>query len=244
MADFIGLSSHIQEDELLVFFDCEGTQFSHDPIAIGVKAYEKEAGTMNIGKEVFSYMAYIKTEKNIGSLITEMTGIDKDLLDHEGIEYDKAIKDIIAFTRKYKFKRFISYGGLDLRMMRIGMKDYEGYLKDFYSHVKNHYFDFHAYLSKRMVDEKGHTYSISSLLFLYKIKMEGKAHNPLYDAEALAKIFFAYLSNPDYDVELIEKNILVNPFVAKSVYRNSLRVVMEKGVFTLAELEEYIRNNL
>ena len=80
----------------LIFLDLEGTQFSHELIAIGaIKATIKTDGT--IKKLYPGFKHYVLATQNVGNYVEKLTGITDDLLAREGIPFDK----ILLMLKKY-----------------------------------------------------------------------------------------------------------------------------------------------
>ena len=69
----------------LVFLDLEGTQFSHEIIAIGaVKVKVDEQGKIEKGAPK-TFKCYVKCMGTIGKFITNLTKIDETILKEQGL---------------------------------------------------------------------------------------------------------------------------------------------------------------
>ncbi len=226
MIDFPILSKKIDGKDIIVFFDIEGTGFTHKVISLSFIGYQLK-DRIQIGEKVFSYQRYILCQDKIGKVVSELTGIDKDLLKREGIKFEVAIKDIINLLRPYKRRVFISYSSFDLTMIKYSIDD-EIYQRDFFANIKNNYFDFYNYLTRLICDDKGYSLSIQRLLKRFKIEDGFQFHNSLDDALALKEIY-SYIV---LDKERFIKEII---FSLKHNYKSS--------IFAVPFLNYYIENH-
>ena len=111
------LSQRLAKADLLVFFDIEGTQFTHKMIAFGMVCYPKAKDGISFDREnSFSYHSYVKTKDDIGPLVKKMTGISKFTLAMEGKEVREVVPEIDKLLRPYH-SVFISYGSSDILML-------------------------------------------------------------------------------------------------------------------------------
>ena len=70
----------------LVFLDFEGTQFSHEMIAIGaVHAVIDRHGYIKKSKKPFRI--YVKAHNRVGKIVTDLTGITEDMLKQKGVKH-------------------------------------------------------------------------------------------------------------------------------------------------------------
>ena len=89
----------IKNKKTLVFLDLEGTQFSHEIIAIGaVKCKIDENGNIIKGKHK-QFKCYVKCLGSIGRFVQNMTGISEQILKEQGVPLETAFS---------KFKRFVN----------------------------------------------------------------------------------------------------------------------------------------
>ena len=207
------LSKKLLNSELLVFFDLEATQIRHKAIAFAMICMKREKGTLLFTDDKpLTYFTYIKTNEEIGPVVEELTGIKKETLDEKGIEFHQAVLEITKILRPYKYKKFLSYGSMDIEILLKTISEDETE-KNFVTNVIKNYLDLHNYFSKRIVSEKGASYSLKNLADKYNISEEGILHNPLYDSYLLKDIYESYIKNEDKTMELALENYTVNRYV-------------------------------
>ena len=108
----------IKNKKTLVFLDLEGTQFSHEIIAIGaIKCKIDENGRIQKGNQR-KFKCYVKPLGAIGRFVQNMTGITEEILRNEGVPL------VTAFS---KFKKivnlpfeqcaFVTFGSNDAKMI-------------------------------------------------------------------------------------------------------------------------------
>jgi len=241
---FPRLTKEISKANLVIFFDFEGTQIRHKAIALGIVAFEKEPGKLvPSSKKVLSYKAFIRTTDEIGPVVKKMTGINETTLKKEGKPFSSVIKEVMNLTRKYKEKVYISYGDMDLKILynSINKRDQNEY--NFFNHILKNYLDFHLYLSHFLIDDKGQSLSIKKLLTYYKIKIDGKEHDPLFDSKALMAIYLNYIESEEKTVVYILKNYKKNPYLDDISKAFALKAIEKKNA-TLKDLKEEIKKNL
>ncbi len=239
---FSELFQKTEKSNLLVFFDLEGTQITHKAIAIGLVAYERKGKSFDFSKTRFTYSSLIKTEDEIGPVVEKMTGITKEKLSSSAKSFHQVILEITKLLRNH-IKTYVSYGGLDLKILQETIEVQDETESNFYRNVKNHYIDFHHYLSQRIIDEKGQSLSIEKLSQLYSLKEKGTFHNPLYDAKMLSSIYQAYLENENLDLEYYKSKILKNPF-AEPIFKEAIKKILHEKTITEKDFDEILRNHL
>ncbi len=240
---FSSLSQVIQNGNLIVFFDLEATQFSHKAIALGLVAYEKKPGELcfDVEKKI-EYHTYIKQSDEIGPIVEEMTGITKDLLEKEGKDFHTVILEVSKLLRPYK-KKFVSYGSMDIKILSCSINSHDETEENFYRNVVKNYLDFHTYISRRICNPKGQSYSIENLMKLYGIENVGRYHDPLTDALDLMKIYHAYLTQVDKDIQLYLENYKHNPYT-NVINKRLAEMILEKGQADKEDLISLLRDNL
>ena len=240
---FTTLSHTLKDGNLIVFFDMEATQFSHKAIALGLIAYEKKPGDLLFDMEKkIEYHSYIKQSDDIGPVVEEMTGITKDVLAKEGKDFHTVVLEITKLLRPYK-KKYVSYGSMDIKILGCSINPKDETEENFYRNITKNYLDFHTYISRRICNEKGQSYSIASLMNLYGIENEGRYHDPLTDAVDLMKIYQAYITNIDRDIQLYLEHYSRNPYT-NSINKQLTLKVLDEGQANKEDLISLLRNNL
>ena len=100
---------NVGKERLVVFLDLEGTQFSHELIALGAyKAKLKKDGTFARLDKGFDI--YVKAINHIGRFVEKLTGITQETLDQKGVNYDEAMT---------KFKKYVGATLKKLNMLLL-----------------------------------------------------------------------------------------------------------------------------
>jgi hypothetical protein len=240
---FPALSAKVRPADALVFFDFEGTQFSHKAIALGLLLVPKKKGDLFSGETPVPYSCYLQTKDSIGPLVKKMTGITPQLLREKGVTFSKMLSDVKELLVPYSEPLFVSYGKNDTMMLSRSLdfgKPEE--VKD-RLYLFQHYFDFEAYLSRYLVGPDGMPLSIHRLLDLYQIPTEGRLHDPLSDSRALLSIYQAFVRDEKESVDRVlscygSNRILWKP--AKALADQ----LLEKGSVTLDDFRKEIAKSL
>lgn len=224
------LEKEIGQPKELVFLDLEGTQLSHETIAIGACAYFCDEHLMPVkNKKVKIYKAYVKTDSKIGGLVVRLTGITPETLNAKGIPFSKAIAGLVEFSKCQSGKRkYITFGNQDLNMLRVSsLKDETGVANQFYDHIKRNWFDLQEFISHFVFDAKHLTYSQAKLLEIFEAEDLKHAHDPLYDAENLMNLFIQLNKRPDILSKWFLKNMsncdqtgaILEPFIKEQLLK-------------------------
>ena len=98
----------------LVFLDFEGTQFSHEMIAIGaVHAVIDRHGYIKKSKKPFRI--YVKAHNRVGKIVTDLTGITEDMLKQKGVTFFTAMSELRKYVGlSFKKSSFITFGNHDI----------------------------------------------------------------------------------------------------------------------------------
>ena len=206
------LKEEIGEPRELVFLDLEGTQLSHETIAIGACKYVCGPDLLPLpGKKIQVFKRLIKPQSPVGGVVTILTGITDDRLKTEGITFHKALVELMTFTKCTGKKVYITFGNQDLNMLyQSKVRANDQLCQDFYDHIKRNWFDMQAFVSRFVHDERHMTFSQPKLLEIYEAKNLQHAHDPLYDAENLMNLFIQVIKRPDITLREFKKNLLTS----------------------------------
>ena len=186
-----------------IFLDFEGTQFSHEIIAIGaIKCRLDENGFIEFDKELSEYKSYVKPIGPIGKIVKELTHIDEATLKENG----KTLEEMFS-----SFEKFISvpfdeciffvFGSNDAKMISDSIM---------YSRPSNYYIgnniiknimDFLMFISQFVKDEKGNNYSLTSYLTLFGGELHGIPHDPLNDAYDLMNLYHLFCTKEEIRIK-------------------------------------------
>ena len=206
------LKEEIGEPRELVFLDLEGTQLSHETIAIGACKYFCGPDLLPLpGKKIQVFKRLIKPQSPVGGVVTILTGITDDRLKTEGITFHKALVELMTFTKCTGKKVYITFGNQDLNMLyQSKVRANDQLCQDFYDRIKRNWFDMQAFVSRFVHDERHMTFSQPKLLEIYEAKNLQHAHDPLYDAENLMNLFIQVIKRPDITLREFKKNLLTS----------------------------------
>ena len=185
----------------ICFLDFEGTQFSHEMIAFGaVFVSLNKDGT--IAKSKKPIREYVKCKNSIGKFVKNLTGISEKDLERYGIDFASAMKEIKKYCgMNFKKTIFMTFGNHDIRILNQSSSYNLNSPKEIVEVIKKSYVDFQAIISEFVKDDNGNPLSLSHYLELFKVEFDGQAHDPLYDALNLAKLYDIFLKEKDIVLE-------------------------------------------
>lgn len=195
------LDKAIKGHKYLVFLDFEGTQYSHEMIAIGaVLATLNRKGEIKRMKK--GYKAFVLAKNKIGTFVENLTGINQELLDKEGISFAKAMKGLREYCGSAFLKcSFVTFGNHDMKILGQSFSYNLDTPKDVIAQIQHNYLDFSQFISTFTKDNHNNPYSLSNYCAHYFVSREGIEHDPLYDAINLAKLYDAFVKNQDIVLE-------------------------------------------
>lgn len=173
----------------LIFLDLEGTQFSHELIAIGaVKVNIRKDGT--IKKIHQGFKQYVLAKNNVGRFVENLTGINNALLAEKGMPFDQAL---IAFKKyvgsNYSKTRYITFGSHDMRILNQSLRYTPEADHTYVKTITKKNIDLSALINEYVKDGKNNTYSLVNFCKLFSIEPIEPAHDPLNDALMLAHLY-------------------------------------------------------
>ena len=235
----------LRGNKSLVFLDFEGTQFSHEMIAIGGLAVTIDTRTGKIKKRKEPFKVYVRAHNKIGGYVTNLTGITEQILKDKGVVFDTAMKALKKYVGiNFKKSTFITFGNHDLRILNQSIAYNLAYPKDVTSQIQKNYFDYAAFISEYIRDEKGNPLSLVHYCELFNVPEAGDAHDPEVDAINLANLYDAFLNNTNLVVAEYKKHLkLHNSNLPEPIAKAVIRLVNGESV-TAKEFEEDIRKYL
>ena len=149
----------------ICFMDFEGTQFSHEMIAIGaVLATLDRKGNIKRMKETFK--RYVKPKNKIGSYVTNLTGITEEKVQKEGITFFKAMNELRNYCGSaFKKCSFMTFGTHDMRILKQSCAYNLDLPKDEVSQINRRYIDFAALIGEFIRDDNGNPITVNSLMW-------------------------------------------------------------------------------
>ena len=224
----------------LVFLDFEGTQFSHEMIAIGA-AHVIIDRHGYIKKHKKPFRAYVKAHNRVGKIVTDLTGITDEMLKQKGVSFFTAMSDLKKYVGlSFRKSSFITFGNHDMKILSSSISYSFDFPKETVQCIQQNYIDFSAFISEFMRDDKGNPLSLVRYCEAFGVKEAGPAHDPAVDAENLAWL---------YDATMRKSSLLVSEYkkVLKSFNHfplpvsNVIKKLANDEPVTAEEFEEEIK---
>jgi DNA polymerase III alpha subunit (gram-positive type) len=205
----------------VVFLDLEGTQFSHEMIAIGaIKVDLKTDGS--IKKQYKGFKLFVKPKAAIGNFVTKLTGITKEMLEKDGLSYKETLEKLQKYCGHTFLKSaFITFGSHDLRIFMQSLLYSPDASEEIAKQIARNTIDLSLTISQFIKDDKNNPLSLSNYLKVFNHVFEGTPHDPLADAKNLIKVYSSCLS---------EKNIIFDEYLKVLKNMNSLPLPVLKAI--------------
>lgn len=191
------LYKHVQGRKSLCFLDLEGTQFSHEMIAIGAIKVDLHKD-MTVKKYHKGYYTLVKAKNKIGKVVTDLTGITEEQVKKNGKSFRIAISELKKYLGKDFTKTlFVTFGSHDLRILAQSLAYNLDASKDDVHLMIKHGFDLSDFISTYVKDENNNTYSLANMLKIFGVDFKGTQHDAYADALNLAYLYDAMLKNKE-----------------------------------------------
>lgn len=197
----------------IAFIDFEGTQFSHEIIAIGAVLVTLDKNN-NVKTYKEPFKIFVRAKNKIGKVVTDLTQITEEQLKNEAVSFYTALMTLKKYLgTRWKKCLFVSYGNQDLRMLNQSIAYNFEYPKDFCAQIQHNYCDILPLFSEFIRDENGNPLSLSRSCELFQVEMMEPNHDPCADAVNLARLYDAVNRNKDIVLEEYKKAVLkINHF--------------------------------
>lgn len=186
-----------QYSKTLCFLDLEGTQFSHEMIALGaVKVILRKDGTFK--RICKGYYSLVKPKNRIGKVVTDLTGITDNDVKKDGKPFRVVIEELKKYLGK-EFNKclFVIYGNHDMRILAQSLAHNLDVKNDDVHIMIKHCFDFLDFASTYVKSPENNAYSLSNMLKVFNVEFKGQQHNALADALNLAYLYEAFIKNKE-----------------------------------------------
>ena len=203
--------------------DFEGTQFSHEMIAIGAVMATINPRTGRIKKSKEPFRIYVRAKNKIGKYVVELTGISEETLRDKGVTFTTAITALKKYCGlAFKKCTFATFGNHDMRILSQTITYNLSFPKDITSQIQKNFLDYSAFISEFIKDENGNPLSLVHYCQLFNVPEAGTAHDPEVDAVNLMHLYDAFLANKDivldqYKLVLQKTNSHLPPPVARTI---------------------------
>ena len=189
----------------LVFLDFEGTQFSHEMIAIGATHVVIDRHGY-IKKHKKPFKVYVKAHNRVGKIVTDLTGITDDMLKQKGVSFFTAMSELKKYCGlAFRISSFITFGNHDMKILSSSISYSFDFPKEIVQCIQQNYIDFSAFISEFMRDDKGNPLSLIRYCDAFGVKQAGPAHDPAVDAENLAWLYDATMRHSEILLEEYKK---------------------------------------
>lgn len=224
----------------IAFLDFEGTQYSHEMIAIGaILVSIDKKGYIKKAKEPFKI--YVKAHNKIGKYVTELTGISEEKLQADGVSFNTAMLEFKKYMGlNLKKSSFVTFGNHDMRILNQSISYSFDFPKEVCSAIQKNFIDFSAFLSEFVKDQNGNPLSLHKYCELYGVQETGTAHDPEADAINLAYLYDAVMKNPDLTVEEYKKVLQKPHHMPDPIAKVIIKLAQGEDV-TVQEFEEGLK---
>lgn len=236
------LESKLKGIDTLIFLDFEGTQLSHEIIAMGAIKVKIDENLNIIKNDYHPFKIYVKAHSPIGEIVREMTGIDESFLSDQGMTWERAIYKFDNYINSHTYK-IIVFGNNDIYMINETNR---------YSYPRNiniskewprNIFDFATFMGEFIKDDKGNSLSLVNSLKLFSLKPVGMSHDPLNDALDLKNLFFAFINNTELVKQEYIKQLAKNHKMPDPV-KEVMKLVLNKQNVTYDIFEQIVDDYL
>ena len=239
------LQRSLKNHKYLVFLDFEGTQFSHEMIAIGAVSVTIDPKTGRIKKRKQPFKVYVKAKNKIGKYVSDLTGITENILREKGVHFDTAMKELKKYVGiNFKKATFITFGNHDLRILNQSISYNLVYPKDVTSQIQKNYFDYMSFISEFIRDENGNPLSLVHYCQLFGLEEAGQAHDPEIDAINLANLYDEFLTNLTLVSEEYKKHLNKHNNSFPYPVAQAIKKLSNGENVTAEEFDQYIKEYL
>ena len=227
----------------LCFIDLEGTQFSHEMIAIGaVKVDVRRDGSVK--KIHRGYYTLVKPKSRIGKVVTDLTGITENDVKEQGVPFRVVMKDLKKYMGSYFTKcLFVAFGNHDFRIMAQSLAHNLDVNKEDVETVIKHQFDLAEFLSNYVKDENNNNLSLANFLKVFNINFKGTQHNALADTLNLVYLYDAFLKNTEIVVNEYRKTLGMYRHLPEPIHL-AIEKLSKKENVSAEDFESYVRDSL
>lgn len=225
----------------VVFLDLEGTQFSHEMIALGAVRVDLDRN-YNIRKIYKGIKIYVKPKNPIGRFVEELTGINNKILNTQGVSYKEALEKLKHYLGlSYNKTCFITFGTHDIRIFVKSLEASSDADSQIVHHICGNYIDLAAIISQYIKDANGQQLSQSRYLELFGETPIGTMHDPLDDAKNLMLLYKCMMKNSDLIYESYLKVLTNMKYLPDPVHQTIVKLISGKDV-TSEEFKKLVRN--
>lgn len=207
----------------ICFMDFEGTQYSHEMIAIGAVMATINPKTGKVKKSKAPFHILVRAKNKIGKYVVELTGISEEDLRDKGVTFTTALTELKKYCGlAFKKCTFATFGNHDMRILSQTITYNLSFPKEICSQIQKNYMDLSAFISEFIKDEHGNPLSLIHYCEMFGVPEAGTAHDPAIDSLNLMNLYDAFLEKKEivleqYKLVLQKTNSHLPPPVAKTI---------------------------
>lgn len=223
--------------------DLEGTQFTHEMIAIGAIKVEirKDGSVRKIHKGMYTL---VKAKNRIGKVVTDLTGITEADLREKGVSFRVAIDMLKKYMgHDYSKCLFVTFGNHDFRIMAQSLAHNLDVKKEDVEMVIKHQFDFAEFANNYVKDEKNNNLSLANMLKVFNIDFEGAQHNALADTLNLVYLYDAFIKNREILKNEYRKTLGMYRHLPQPIHQAIEKLANKENV-SAEEFEKFVDDSL
>ncbi len=237
------LTNLLQLRKTLCFMDLEGTQFTHEMIAIGAVKVEirKDGSVKKIHKGMYTL---VKAKNRIGKVVTDLTGITEANLKEKGVSFRVAIDMLKKYMgHDYSKCLFVTFGNHDFRIMAQSLAHNLDVKKEDVEIIIKHQFDFAEFANNYVKDEKNNNLSLANMLKVFNIEFEGTQHDALADTLNLVYLYDAFVKNREILKNEYRKTLGMYRHLPQPIHQAIEKLANKENV-TAEEFEKFVDDSL
>ncbi len=237
------LINHLQNRKSLCFMDLEGTQFTHEMIAIGaIKVDIRKDGTVKkIHKGMYTL---VKAKNRIGKVVTDLTGITEANLKENGVPFRVALEMLKKYMG-HDFSKclFVTFGNHDFRIIGQSHAHNLDVKKEDIEMIIKHQFDFADFANGYIKDENNNNLSLANMLKVFNIDFEGTQHNALADTLNLVYLYDAFTKNREILKNEYRKTLGMYRHLPEPIHKAVEKLANKENV-SAKEFEKFVDDSL
>ena len=157
-------------------------------------------------------------------------------------QFKSSVKEIKKYCGlNFKKTIFMTFGNHDIRILNQSCAYNLNSPKELCDVIKKSYVDFQVIISEFIKDDNGNPLSLSHYLELFNVQFDGTAHDPLYDAVNLARLYNIFQEGKDIVLAEYLKVLRRANFGPQPVNKAVHKLVNGESV-TPREFLDYIRD--
>ncbi len=238
------LSKILSSHKNICFLDFEGTQFSHECIAIGAVIGVVDRDHV-VRKSKKSFKVLVKPKNKIGKYVENLTGLTDEILERDGVTFAVAMDKLYKYLgNNAKSTLFVTYGTHDMTILGSTISYNLNAPMEKCKNIQKNYLDFLSLFSEYVRDQDNQMLSLVHACEIFEVEPEeGVAHDPEYDAIMLMKLWNAFMEKKDivfvHYKELLKKQSKLPGPILKTV-----RKLSDGGTITADEYDALIKEDI